>query len=150
LDGEPQWAARFRDGAFATLYLAPFNYHRVHMPLEGALRAAWYVPGLFARNERLVLVFEDEALCFALILVGALFVGSISTVWHGQVTPAAQRRRGELAVTPGQRLARGAELGRFNMGSTVILLLPPATADWSGGLVPGAEVRVGRRIGTRV
>jgi len=165
LDGEPQWAARFRDGAFATLYLAPFNYHRVHMPLEGALRAAWYVPGqlfsvnattaasvpgLFARNERLVLVFEHEALCFALILVGALFVGSISTVWHGQVTPAAQRRRGELAVTPGQRLARGAELGRFNMGSTVILLLPPATADWSGGLVPGAEVRVGRRIGTRV
>lgn len=163
LDGEPQWAARFRDGAFATLYLAPFNYHRVHMPLAGALRAAWYVPGqlfsvnattaasvpgLFARNERVVLVFEDEALCFALVLVGALFVGSISTVWHGQVTPAARRRRSALAVSPGQQLARGAELGRFNMGSTVILLLPPGRSEWVGGLIPGAEVRIGRRIGT--
>ena len=120
LAGEESWAARFRGGAFATLYLAPFNYHRVHMPLAGTLRAAWYVPGqlfsvnavtaasvpgLFARNERIVCVFEDGALSFALVLVGALFVGSMSTVWHGEVTPRSPRQRSELPLDGGQRTA---------------------------------------------
>ncbi len=158
------WVEPFRGGSFATLYLAPFNYHRVHMPLEGTLRAAWYVPGqlfsvngttaasvpgLFARNERLVCLFGRGALIFALVLVGALFVGSMSTVWHGEVTPRRPRRRTELpldASRAGLALARGAEVGRFNMGSTVILLLPPGRAEWLTAVAPGAAVRVGQAI----
>ncbi|MBV9345149.1 MAG: phosphatidylserine decarboxylase [Gammaproteobacteria bacterium] len=164
LDAEPQWCSRFRDGAFATLYLAPYNYHRVHMPLAGSLRAAWYVPGqlfsvnattaasvpgLFARNERVALLFEDGPLSFVLVLVGALFVGSISTLWHGVVTPRTVRRRASLPVPPAQTLAKGAEVGRFNMGSTVILLLPAGSVEWVASLGAGAEVRVGRCIGHR-
>ena len=113
LDGSGGWADAFRGGSFATLYLAPFNYHRIHMPLAGTLRAAWYVPGqlfsvnattaarvpgLFTRNERIVCVFEHGALAFAVVLVGALFVGSMSTVWNGQVTPRRPRRRSTLAL----------------------------------------------------
>jgi len=164
LAGDESWAARFRGGAFATLYLAPFNYHRVHMPLGGTLRAAWYVPGqlfsvnavtaasvpgLFARNERLVCVFEDGALSFALVLVGALFVGSMSTVWHGEVTPRSPRQRAALPLDASRAdltLAKGAEMGRFNMGSTVILLLPPERSAWAGALAPGSAVRVGETL----
>jgi phosphatidylserine decarboxylase len=155
------WAEPFRGGAFATLYLAPFNYHRIHMPLEATLRAAWYVPGqlfsvnattaasvpgLFARNERVVCIFGAGPMSFALVLVGALFVGSISTVWHGEVTPRALRRRTELPVDASRAsltLPRSAELGRFNMGSTVILLLPPGRAEWLPALGAGSAVRVG-------
>lgn len=164
LAGEESWAALFRGGAFATLYLAPYNYHRVHMPLTGTLRAAWYVPGqlfsvnavtaasvpgLFARNERIVCVFEDGALSFALVLVGALFVGSMSTVWHGEVTPRSPRQRSELPLDGGQApllLSKGEEMGRFNMGSTVILLLPPGRSEWAAGLAPGSVVRVGQSL----
>jgi phosphatidylserine decarboxylase len=158
------WARRFAGGAFATLYLAPFNYHRVHMPLEGTLQAAWYLPGslfsvnavtaaavprLFARNERIVCLFENEATPFALVLVGALFVGSMSTVWHGQVTPCRPRHRLEL---PAQidaaplHLAKGAEMGRFNMGSTVILLLPPGGSVWLPERRSGESVAVGQSL----
>jgi len=158
------WAEPFRGGAFATLYLAPFNYHRIHMPLEGTLRAAWYVPGqlfsvnattaasvpgLFARNERLVCMFGAGALTFALVLIGALFVGSMSTVWHGEVTPRRPRRRAELPLDASRAsltLARAAEVGRFNMGSTVILLLPAGRVDWLAPLAPGSTVRVGEAI----
>jgi phosphatidylserine decarboxylase len=164
LDGESEWTAALRGGAFATLYLAPFNYHRVHMPLPGTLRAAWYVPGalfsvnattaaqvpaLFARNERLVCVFGEGALSFALVLVGALFVGSMSTIWHGEVTPRSPRRRIELpldARRAGLHVEKGAEFGRFNMGSTVILLLPPGRSQWLGGLAPASTVRVGQTL----
>ena len=164
LAAEGSWAEAFRGGAFATLYLAPFNYHRIHMPLAGTLRAAWYVPGqlfsvnaataasvpgLFARNERLVCVFGAGPLNFALVLVGALFVGSMATVWHGEVTPRHPRRRTELPLDgsrAGLTLARGAELGRFNMGSTVILLLPPGSAEWRATLAPGSTVRVGAAL----
>jgi phosphatidylserine decarboxylase len=86
-----------------------------------------------------------------MVLVGALFVGSISTVWHGDITPRSPRHKVELpldSVRAPLRLNKGAEMGRFNMGSTVILLLPPGRSEWVGGLTPGAEVRVGRRIGT--
>jgi phosphatidylserine decarboxylase len=163
LDGEPAWAARLRGGNFATLYLAPFNYHRIHMPLPGILRAAWYVPGslfsvnattaasvpgLFARNERVVCVFEDGPITFAMVLVGALFVGSISTVWHDDVTPRTPRRRTVLglgSLTP-TVLPKGAEMGRFNMGSTVILLLPPGRASWLATLGPGSTIRVGETL----
>lgn len=164
LGGASTWAERFAGGSFATLYLAPHNYHRIHMPAAAALRAAWFVPGrlfsvnavtaaavpgLFARNERVVCAFEEGPLAFALALVGALFVGSITTVWHGDVTPCSPRRAAQLPVDTGRapsRLDRGAELGRFNMGSTVILLLPPRAADWLPALQPGSPVRVGQTL----
>jgi phosphatidylserine decarboxylase len=143
-----QWVPRFAGGCFATLYLAPFNYHRIHMPLGGTLRAAWYVPGklfsvnavtaaavpgLFARNERVVCIFEQGPRLFAMVLVGALFVGSMETVWHGEITPRGPRTRLDLPLDESRaalRLEKGAEMGRFNMGSTVILVLPPAMIDW--------------------
>jgi phosphatidylserine decarboxylase len=161
LDEEAIWPAVFRGGSFATLYLAPFNYHRIHMPLPGTLRAAWYVPGnlfsvnattaasvpgLFARNERVVCIFEDGPITFAMVLVGALFVGSMTTVWHGDVTPRRPRRRQDLAVPAKAALAKSAEMGRFNMGSTVILLLPPNAADWLPAATPGATIRVGQTL----
>ncbi len=165
LAADLSWAQHFRAGAFATLYLAPFNYHRVHMPLSGRLRAAWYVPGqlfsvnaattacvpaLFARNERVVCVFGEGTLTFALVLVGALFVGSIGTVWHGEVTPRKLRHGAELPLDGGRTpldLGKGAELGRFNMGSTVILLLPPGRSEWLRTLAAGSSVRVGQALG---
>ena len=165
--GEAGAAARFAGGAFATLYLAPYNYHRIHMPLAGVLQAAWYVPGrlfsvnaltaaacanLFARNERVVCLFETSARTpFAMVLVGALFVGSIATCWHGDVTPRAGPRRSaplDLGLpAPLVALGRGAEMGRFNMGSTVILLFPPGTVAWQPELHAGARVQVGQRLG---
>jgi phosphatidylserine decarboxylase len=164
LAADAPWATAFRGGAFATLYLAPRNYHRVHMPLAGTLRAAWYVPGqlfsvnattaasvpgLFARNERVVCVFAAELLSYAVVLVGALFVGSLATVWHGEVTPRSARRRADLpleATRASLTLEKGAELGRFNMGSTVILLLPPGRGEWLAPLAPGRAVRVGQAL----
>jgi len=164
LAADLSWPQRFRGGAFATLYLAPFNYHRIHMPLRAVLRAAWYVPGalfsvdatttagvpgLFARNERVVCVFGHEALTFAVVLVGALLVGSIATVWHGEVTPRAVRGCADLPLDASRaalNLEKGAELGRFNMGSTVILLLPPGSGEWLPGLAPGSSVRVGQAL----
>ena len=164
LDGAPEWAQRLKGGNFATLYLAPFNYHRIHMPIAGTLRAAWYVPGdlfsvnavtaaavpgLFARNERVVCVFEDGPRAFAMVLVGALFVGSISTIWHGDVAPRSPRTRIDLPLdslrTP-LKLNKGAEMGRFNMGSTVILLTPPDVLDWLPRYTAGAVVEVGRML----
>ena len=168
LGGASEWTERFAGGSFATLYLAPYNYHRIHMPAAATLRAAWFVPGrlfsvnavtaaavpgLFARNERVVCAFEEGPSAFALALVGALFVGSIATVWHGDVTPCSPRRAAQLPVDTGHapvRLERGAELGRFNMGSTVILLLPPGTVEWLPALRPGSPVRVGQTIAQRL
>jgi phosphatidylserine decarboxylase len=165
LAAEDAWAAKLRDGRYATVYLAPFDYHRVHMPLDGRLSAAWHVPGrlfsvngataarvpgLYARNERVVCAFEGERGPFVVILVGALFVGSMSTVWHGEVTPA-RARSGVRALAPQGAAAlwqpRGAELGRFNMGSTVILLLPAGMAGWDAALHPGMRLRVGASLG---
>jgi phosphatidylserine decarboxylase len=164
LGSVPPWGERFAGGSFATLYLAPYNYHRIHMPLAGTLRGAWYVPGrlfsvnattaasvsgLFARNERVVCVFEDGPLAFAMVLVGALFVGSISTVWHGDVTPCSPRRLRHLPLDASRaplRLEKGAEMGRFNMGSTVILVFPPRTIEWASALAPLERIEVGQSI----
>src|SRR5579872_875285 len=161
---EVQWAQRFAGGSFATLYLAPSNYHRIHMPLAGTLRAAWYVPGklfsvnaattaavpgLFARNERVVCIFEDGSRLFAVILVGALFVGSMTTVWHGDITPRSPRKRLELPLETRRaplRLEKGAEMGRFNMGSTVILLFPAGMSDWLPELLPLDRIRMGQTL----
>jgi len=166
LAGREEWSARFLGGVFATIYLAPYDYHRIHMPCAGTLIEAWYVPGrlfsvnrttaaavpgLFARNERLVCGFLDlEARPFALVLVGALNVGSMSTVWHGEVTPRRPRRIAPLPLTALRaplRLEAGAEMGHFNLGSTVIALFPPATVALHPELVPGRTLRVGQRIG---
>jgi phosphatidylserine decarboxylase len=164
LAADAAWAEIFRGGRFATLYLAPFNYHRVHMPLNATLCAAWYVPGqlfsvnsttaaavpgLFARNERVVCIVEAGELRCAIILIGALFVGSLATVWHGEITPRALRRRSELPLDGSRAsltLAAGAEMGRFNMGSTVILLLPPGRGEWLASFAPGSTVRLGEPL----
>jgi phosphatidylserine decarboxylase len=158
------WAGRFEGGTFATIYLAPFNYHRVHMPLRGELRetvyvpgalfsvnavTAQHVPGLFARNERVLTLFETAFGQFALVLVGALNVGSISTVWAGDITPAARRVVTRIPGPP-TVLEKGAELGRFNMGSTVILLFEPGRARWHDGVRAGGAVRLGQSLGAIV
>jgi phosphatidylserine decarboxylase len=165
LAGQQEWAQRFVGGCFATIYLAPYNYHRIHMALRGTLRETWFVPGrlfsvnrvtangvrdLFARNERVVCCFEDGPLSHAMVLVGALNVGSIETVWHGEVAPRRPRRFTRLPTpAAGATLERGAELGRFNMGSTIILLLPPGAARWHDEMTNGRTVRMGESIGRR-
>jgi phosphatidylserine decarboxylase len=168
LGGAAKWAPRFLDGQFATIYLAPFNYHRIHMPCDGTLREAWYVPGalfsvngvtaanvpgLFARNERIVLILDGPLNSFAVVLVGALNVGSMSTVWHGEVSPRHARRVTRLPLD--ERLSplflpKGAELGRFNMGSTVVLLFGPGAIAMDQELRAGRATRVGERIGRLV
>lgn len=157
------WAARLAGGSFATIYLAPYNYHRIHMPIDGTLKSLWYVPGrlfsvnntaarlvkdVFARNERLVLMFESAAGPFAVVFVGALNVGSMATIWHGDVTPRWPRNAMALPLPPAaQRLrARGEEIGRFNMGSTVILMFGPQVAALQP-IAPGATMRLGQRLG---
>jgi phosphatidylserine decarboxylase len=156
------WARAFEGGSFATIYLAPFNYHRVHMPLRGQLKDTVYVPGrlfsvnsataahvpnLFARNERVLTLFDTAFGQVALVMVGALNVGSIATVWAGDITPAARRVMTRL---PGRHVSldKGAELGRFNMGSTVILLFQQGRARWLGGVRAGAIVRLGQSLGS--
>lgn len=158
-------AALFHDGRFATMYLAPYNYHRVHSPLAGKLVAARYVPGdlfsvnsttvallpqLFARNERLVCHFRSEAGPMALVFVGALNVGSISTPWTGRIRP---RKTGVVeefdlgkAAAP-LAVAKGQLLGWFNMGSTVIVLFPPGRCSWRKGLERETRLRMGEVIG---
>jgi phosphatidylserine decarboxylase len=155
------WASRFEGGSFATIYLAPFNYHRVHMPLRGELQETLYVPGrlfsvnavtaryvpcLFARNERVLTLFDSGVGQFALVLVGALNVGSMSTVWAGDITPAARRVVTRIPAPP-TTLEKGAELGRFNMGSTVILLFEPNRARWHPHVHAGSVVRLGQSLG---
>ena len=138
LGGDEERARPFHDGNFATIYLSPRDYHRVHMPLEGRLRETIYVPGrlfsvnlatadhvpgLFARNERLVCLFDTAHGPMAMVLVGAMIVAAIETVWAGQITPlpgSPQTTRFDEPVV----LPKGAEMGRFKLGSTVILCLP--------------------------
>lgn len=163
LGGSPERAAPFEGGSYATLYLSPRDYHRVHMPLAGRLTETVHVPGrlfavnrptaravprLFARNERVAALFESDAGPMAVVLVGAMIVGSIETVWAGRVTPPRGREVRSWVPESELRLGKGDELGRFAMGSTVIVLFASGRVRWDQGLVPGAEVRMGRRIGT--
>jgi phosphatidylserine decarboxylase len=166
LGGDPERARPFQGGAFATLYLSPRDYHRIHMPLAGRLREMAHIPGklfsvsppttrvvpaLFARNERVAALFDTPAGPMALVLVGAINVASIETVWAGAITPplgtTIRRWRyppnGDGAV----RLDKGAEIGRFNMGSTVILLFGPDIARWETGIGAGTAIRMGQRLG---
>jgi len=162
LGGDPGMAERFQDGSFATIYLAPYNYHRIHMPLAGSLTQARFVPGdlfsvnavtaaqvpgLFARNERVVCLFDTTVGPMAVVLVGALFVGSMSLSWLGEVRAAPGRRVHELGTGGSPvTLDKGAELGLFNMGSTVILLWPRGAVQLDRHLAPGSVVRMGERI----
>jgi phosphatidylserine decarboxylase len=156
-------ANAYIDGSFATIYLAPYNYHRIHAPLDGELVAARYIPGdlfsvneatvarvngLFRRNERLVMHFKTDRGPAALIFVGALNVGSISTPWSGELRP---QKRGVVEVldlsTGSTTIRKGDLLGWFNMGSTVILLMPAGTCEWGSDLRTGQTLRVGEAIG---
>jgi phosphatidylserine decarboxylase len=160
--GAQPWAGRFQGGSFATIYLAPFNYHRIHMPLAGRLLETVFVPGrlfsvnaataqhvprLFARNERVLTLFDSAHGQFAVVLVGALNVGSMTTVWAGDITPSPRREITRIP-SPAITLAKGAELGRFNMGSTVILLFEPGRAHWQAQVRAGFETRLGLQLGT--
>jgi phosphatidylserine decarboxylase len=164
--GSESAAALYTNGHFITVYLSPRDYHRVHMPLAGALRETAHVPGrlfsvapftvnavprLFARNERLVCQFDGDSGPFAVVLVGAMLVSSVETVWSGlEIPPYASTIVRKSWRDRSIRLERGAELGRFNMGSTVILLLPaPASSRlaWAESLGPDSEVRVGQCLG---
>lgn len=156
-------ATRYEGGAFACIYLAPYNYHRIHMPLAGRLAATRYVPGrlfsvnaattrvvqgLFARNERVTCEFDTELGPLAVVMVGALFVGSIETVFAGEINPPAERGGAVTNVTTGvgTRFERGAELGRFNMGSTVVVLLGNRAARFAASLASGTPVRLGQAL----
>lgn len=164
LGGDRSTADSFRDGAYATLYLSPRDYHRIHMPIDGELRAMAYLPGrlfavnpasvnvvdrLFARNERVVCLFETDSGPLAVVLVGAMFVGSMETVWAGQITPARPRAIRRECYAPGRfRYRRGDEIGRFNMGSTVIVLMARGRLRWLPEWRAGSVVRQGNVLGT--
>ncbi|WP_296804732.1 archaetidylserine decarboxylase [Thiocapsa sp.] len=168
LGGDTERARAFSGGTFATIYLAPSDYHRIHMPLGGDLTWMHHIPGrlfsvnnitadlvprLFARNERVACRFETDVGAMAMVLVGAIFVGGIETVWAGEVTPARGGDRSSNAgAGPGDgvgsvRLERGAEMGRFNLGSTVILLFEPGRVRLDETLAPGSKIQLGQRLG---
>jgi phosphatidylserine decarboxylase len=166
--GDRVLAERFHDGSFATLYLSPKDYHRIHMPCEGVLTrmidvpgaffsvnptTARGVPGLFARNERVVCVFESKTVgTFVLVLVGATIVGSMATVWHGVVNPPRVRRVREWSYADGKvALKQGAEMGRFLLGSTVVLLFgKDAKLAFNPLWESGRAVRLGEAMADRV
>ena len=162
LGGDADLAARFAGGHFATLYLSPRDYHRIHMPCAGRLLSMVHVPGdlysvnpvtargvpgLFARNERVVCLFETEYGAMAMVLVGATIVGSMATVWHGVVNPPrpGQVRCFDYADQP-IRLERGAEMGRFLLGSTVVLLWPRDTLRFEVDWQAGRPIRMGEAM----
>jgi phosphatidylserine decarboxylase len=164
--GDAKLAALFQDGQFATIYLSPRDYHRIHMPCAGRLLQMIYVPGdlfsvnpttargvsgLFARNERVVCVFESEAGPFVLTLVGATIVGSMATVWHGIVNPP---RSNQVKVWNYQdqniRLTKGEEMGRFLLGSTVVLLFPKNTLQFQPEWQAQSPVRMGETMANTI
>jgi len=165
LGGDSSLANQFQGGQFSTIYLSPRDYHRLHMPLKGKLTRMIHVPGrlfsvnattvaavpgLFARNERVVALFETEAGPMALILVGAIFVSSIETVWHGEVTPPSSTHIRHWDYQDEEHpieLEKGEEMGRFNMGSTIIILFAPNKTHWNKNFHSDAVARVGEEIG---
>lgn len=167
LAGDTEAIETYRDGSFCCIYLAPYNYHRIHMPIAGKLLKTVYVPGdlfsvnaatvravprVFARNERVICDFDTSLGRMAVILVGALFVGSMETVHCGEINPPPRRRKAaqRIATGAGREFARGEELGRFNMGSTVVLLFQRERARWEGALLPEVKVQLGQAIGHAV
>ena len=162
LGGDKTMAAQFADGRFATIYLAPHNYHRLHMPLDANLKKMIHVPGrlfsvaewtveeiprLFARNERLVCYFDTAAGPMAMVLVGAINVAAIETVWSGQVVPPRGKKISEYDYSHTRKeIHKGDEMGRFNMGSTVILLTD-SKIQWLPHISAGQPVKMGQLIG---
>jgi len=163
--GDAELAAKFQDGSFATLYLSPKDYHRIHMPCDGKLTRMIYVPGelfsvnpttargvpgLFARNERVVCVFETKQGPLILVLVGATIVGSMATVWHGIVNPprTGQVREWQYQNQP-LMLKKGEEMGRFLLGSTVVLLFPKNTLTFNSDWSPARAVKMGEMMGSK-
>ncbi len=166
LGGERSWSTTFADGEFATLYLSPRDYHRIHMPIEGKLievihvpgrlfsvnpATARTIPGLFARNERVVCLFETPVGPMAMVLVGAIFVASIETVWQGVVTPPAGRQRQRWDYREQNiGLKKAQEMGRFNMGSTVILLFGKNRMHWDDNIKATTPLQMGQQLGQQL
>jgi phosphatidylserine decarboxylase len=172
LGGDDALAAHFHHGHFATLYLSPKDYHRIHMPRSGRLlrmvhvpgdlfsvnpATARGVPGLFARNERVICVFDGidapgtDGKPWVLVLVGATIVGSMATVWHGVINPPrpGSVREWRYDKQPALDLAQGAEMGRFLLGSTVVLLFPPGPLSFAPGWTAGSPIRMGQAMARR-
>lgn len=163
--GSQELAKNYIDGKFATIYLSPRDYHRIHMPCAGKLKKIIHIPGrlfsvanytvttvpeLFARNERVVCVFDTQFGEMIMVLVGAIFVSSMDTVWTGTITPPGAKQVTELDISNPQHtldIEKGEEMGRFNMGSTVILLFPKNKIDWEEELSTGSSLRLGNGIG---
>lgn len=163
LGGDRHRAEPFQKGRFATIYLSPRDYHRFHMPLTGTLKEMIHIPGrlfsvnaattafipqLFTRNERVIALFDTSIGPMAVVMVGAIFVASIETVWHGVVTPPTARtiRTWQYQINQ-PTLERGAEMGRFSMGSTIILLFGKERMDWLRGFTAGSKVQMGQALG---
>lgn len=160
--GDSQLAAQYQDGSFATIYLSPRDYHRIHMPCDGRLTRMIYVPGtlfsvnpttargvpgVFARNERVVCVFESANGPFILTLVGATIVGSMSTVWHGMVNPPRTKEvRVWSYLDQNIVLKQGEEMGRFLLGSTVVMLFPKNPLQFNPAWIPTSAVRMGEMM----
>lgn len=163
LGNDAQLAKTYQNGSFATIYLSPQDYHRVHMPCAATLQSMTYIPGdlfsvnqttaenvprLFARNERLVCQFDTEHGPMAMVLVGAMIVAGIETVWSGQVAPVQRtiRRQSYQDAPAPVVLGKGEEMGRFKLGSTVILLFPEKTIEWRNDLKTGSATQMGEEI----
>lgn len=168
LGGKPDVAAPFKNGKFATVYLAPRDYHRIHMPIEGTLTDMLYVPGelfsvnpltaqnipgLFARNERVVALFDTPVGKMAMVLVGATIVASIETVWAGTVTPptgkTVQHWSYETDSEAAVKLEKGAELGRFKLGSTIVVCFEKDMIDFED-IAPGMVTRLGEPMASKM
>jgi phosphatidylserine decarboxylase len=166
LGGDTDLAAEFTDGTFATVYLSPRDYHRVHMPYSGKLRAMVSIPGelfsvntvtaenvprLFARNERAVAIFDTDIGPMAVVLVGAMIVAGIETVWDGQIAPFASR---DIATSlyPYQNITlnKGDEMGRFKLGSTAIVLFAKNKMHWDENFAAGTPTKMGERMGKKI
>jgi len=166
LAGQEEWCSVFNNGSFATLYLSPKDYHRIHMPCSAILKQMTYVPGklfsvspltasvipgVFARNERVLCFFESDFGPVAVILVGAMIVGGMETIWQGTVTPPHRNRVNHWHYTdrnPKKIFEKGNEMGRFNLGSTVILLFSENQVTWSKEFSAASEIRMGQKIAT--
>lgn len=163
LGGDEEAAEHFRHGKFMTVYLSPRDYHRLHMPFSGKLFRQTHVPGrlfsvaphtvktiprLFARNERLVTLFDTDIGRMGLVLVGAINVASIETVWAGEITPPGAKKITQTHYSDGEvpALNKGQEMGRFNMGSTIIVLFE-RKIDWDAALSTGTAVQMGQSVG---
>jgi phosphatidylserine decarboxylase len=162
LGGDDKLTETFRDGKFATIYLSPKDYHRIHMPIDGTLEEMLHVPGqlfgvnnasvktiprLFARNERVISIFNTPAGPMALIQVGAIFVSSIETIWEGVVTPPRRQQVQRWQYQDQEKLSKAQEMGRFNMGSTVVLLFVKDAIEWQETLQPNLPVQLGQLLG---